>query len=173
MDLRALDDPQPLEVSSIDDIHVLAGWEHWLKLSFSTPDLHITRGWSLVSRATEVAFEAHARALRGPVVYSFLDADSLPEPEALEMALKGKRFACNWTQIAFPTGALEAPRAFAASPAGSFRVLLCKLATGSTLPHHEAEGEGDFFTREIPAAYSSLALVESSPATNESKQASL
>ncbi|KAL8441353.1 hypothetical protein Emag_007253 [Eimeria magna] len=147
MDLRALEEPQPLEICVIDDINALAGWEYWLKLSYFTTDLHV--------------------ALHGPVVYSFLDADRMQDPQALDEALKGRRFRCNWEQQIFPAGALEAPSSYSASPTGTFRVLLCKLATGSTLAHQESAG--DFATREIPGAYASLALIESSPASNETK----
>ncbi|KAL8437422.1 hypothetical protein ACSSS7_001017 [Eimeria intestinalis] len=147
MDVRALEEPQPLEICAIDDINALAGWEYWLKLSYFTADLHV--------------------ALHGPVVYSFLDADRMQDSQALDEALKGKRFTCKWEQQIFPAGALEAPSSYSASPTGTFRVLLCKLATGSTLAHQESAG--DFATREIPGAYASLALIESSPASNESK----
>ncbi|XP_026191242.1 uncharacterized protein LOC34618390 [Cyclospora cayetanensis] len=167
MDSRALEEPQPLDICLLDDINVLAGWEYWLKLSYYTADLHIVRAWSLNSRATEVSFESQARALQGAIVYSFLDADRLQNPQSLDEALKGRRFACDWEQQVFPVGALEAPVSFAASPTGTFKVLLCKLATGSTLAHQEADG--DFATREIPGAYASMALIQSSPATSETK----
>ncbi|KAL8271405.1 hypothetical protein Esti_004606 [Eimeria stiedai] len=191
MDVRALEDPQPLKICVIDDINALAGWEYWLKLSYFTADLHVVRAWSLNSKSTEVSFESQARAsvasslrppwpprqlssdaasafaLHGPVVYSFLDADCMQDPQDLDEVLKGKRFTCNWEQQIFPAGALEAPSSYSASPTGTFRVLLCKLATGSTLAHDESAG--DFATREIPGAYASLALIESSPATNETK----
>ncbi|KAL8446580.1 hypothetical protein Emed_005034 [Eimeria media] len=213
MDVRALEEPQPLEICVIDDINALAGWEYWLKLSYFTTDLHVVRAWSLNSKSTEVSFESQARAsgslspshlnrlslcylellftrlsvlpfashhirlnsiagvlfqaLHGPVVYSFLDADRMQDPQALDEALKGRRFTCNWEQQIFPAGALEAPSSYSASPTGTFRVLLCKLATGSTLAHQESAG--DFATREIPGAYASLALIESSPASNETK----
>ncbi|OEH76035.1 b-box zinc finger domain-containing protein [Cyclospora cayetanensis] len=107
------------------------------------------------------------QALQGAIVYSFLDADRLQNPQSLDEALKGRRFACDWEQQVFPVGALEAPVSFAASPTGTFKVLLCKLATGSTLAHQEADG--DFATREIPGAYASMALIQSSPATSETK----
>ena len=185
MDLRALDEPKPLDICLLDDINVLAGWEYWLKLSYFTADLHVVRAWSLNSRATEVAFESQARvgpqrhttpnridvciwwlvprlrvfspplcvhvchqhlhicvpqALRGAIVYSFLDADRMQNPQSLDEALRGRRFSCDWEKQVFPTGALEAPACFSACPTGTFRVLLCKIATGSTLAHQESEG---------------------------------
>lgn len=167
MDLRALEEPPPLDICLIDDIHVLSGWEYWLKLSYFTADLHVVRAWRLNSRATEAQFESQARALRGPIVYSFLDADRMPGPQTLDEALRARRFGCDWEKQIFPTGALEAPACFSACPTGTFKVLLCKLATGSTLAHQESEG--NFETRHIPGAYASLALIESSPATNETK----
>ncbi|CDJ56129.1 B-box zinc finger protein, putative [Eimeria maxima] len=167
MDLRALDDPPPLEIAQISDINVLSCWEQWLKLSFSTSDLHIVRAWTLQSRATEIAFEEQARALRGPIVYSFLDRDRIPGPVSLEEVIEGTNLSCNWAQLLYPVGALEAPPAFAACPASTFKILACKIATGSTLAHQDAEG--DFEKRKIPANYSSLALVQSSPSTNEAK----
>lgn len=65
MDLRALDEPQPLEISLVDDINVLAGWEYWLKLSYFTADLHVVRAWRLNSRSTEAQFESQARVRLG------------------------------------------------------------------------------------------------------------
>ncbi|KAL8435132.1 hypothetical protein Efla_006353 [Eimeria flavescens] len=163
MDHRALEEPLPLEICQVDDINELTGWEYWLKLSYFTADLHVVRAWSLNARATEVAFESQARAM----VYSFMDADRMRDPQAIDEALKGRRFSCDWEKEVFPAGALEAPACYSTCPTGTFRVLLCKLATGSTLAHQESGG--DFATREIPEAYASLALIQSSPSSDETK----
>lgn len=74
------------------------------------------------------------------MVYSFLDADRMPDPKTLDEALRERHFSCDWRKQIFPTGALEAPACFAACPTGTFRALLCKIATGSTLAHQESEG---------------------------------
>ena len=74
------------------------------------------------------------------MLYSFLDWDRIPGSPSFEDVLKGHRFGCNWRDIIFPVGALEAPKGFAASPAGAFKVLVCKIAAGSTLAHQDAEG---------------------------------
>ncbi|CDJ29778.1 B-box zinc finger protein, putative [Eimeria mitis] len=138
MDLRALDDPPPPEVTQLTDINTISCWEQWLKLSYGTSDLHIIRAWSLTSHATELAFDSQARALRGPLVYSFLDGDRLPAGVGREELLGGRHFSFDWAQLVYPVGALGAPPAFAACPAGTFRCFVALCPHCILIGHHSA-----------------------------------
>lgn len=51
----------PLDVFPIEDVDALAKWEYWLKLSYSTANLHVVRGWTLVKKTVGDAFEARAQ----------------------------------------------------------------------------------------------------------------
>lgn len=81
------------------------------------------------------------QALRGPILYSFLDLDSLKRPQSFEDAVKNGEFKCNWVEESYPTGALDPPVGVVAAPTGSFGILVCKVAAGATLVHQQGDGK--------------------------------
>lgn len=81
------------------------------------------------------------QALRGPILYSFLDLDNLKRPQSFEDAVKNGGFKCNWVEESYPTGALDPPVGVVAAPTGSFGILVCKVAAGATLVHQQADGK--------------------------------
>ncbi|PFH36410.1 B-box zinc finger domain-containing protein [Besnoitia besnoiti] len=153
------DRPGRVNVSVLEDLRTLAHWEYWVQLSLFTADLHIVGGWSLATYAEEQIFETKARALKGPVVYSFLDLNELETPQSLEDILAEKRVKSDWRKQIFPTGQCRPPVGFEGNPSGTFRLIVCKLALGTVISKDREPGEtGDanFKTCDIPGDFTAL-----------------
>ncbi|CBZ51957.1 putative B-box zinc finger protein [Neospora caninum Liverpool] len=157
------DRPSRVNVSVIEDLQILAQWEYWIQLSLFTADLHIVGGWSLATPAQEQLFDAKARALKGPTVYSFLDLNELETPQSLENIIAEKRVKADWRKQIFPTAQCRPPFGFEGNPSGTFHVMVCKLALGSVLSKDRESGEpGDanFKTCDIPGEFTALSRRE-------------
>ncbi|KAF7456581.1 B-box zinc finger domain-containing protein [Cryptosporidium felis] len=55
----------------IDDASVLARCEYMIQLSYYTPDLHVTRAWSLITKEQRETFNKYASNLGGHVIHGF------------------------------------------------------------------------------------------------------
>ncbi|KFG28976.1 B-box zinc finger domain-containing protein, partial [Toxoplasma gondii p89] len=98
-------------------------------------------------------------ALKGPIVYSFLDLNELETPQSLENIIAEKRVKSDWRKQIFPSAECRPPFGFEGNPSGTFHVMVCKLALGSVLAKDSEPGETgdeDFKSCDIPGNFTAL-----------------
>ncbi|KAK6591145.1 B-box zinc finger domain containing [Cryptosporidium xiaoi] len=124
----------------IDDAFVLSRCEYMIQLSFYTPDLHITRAWSLITREQRNSFNSYASNLGGHVIQSIYDLSELPMNQNFETIFGENKIALNSKKMIFKNGALPPPNGFDSNPMGVYRFLVFTLALGPILIVDEADG---------------------------------
>ncbi|KAH8741141.1 B-box zinc finger domain containing protein [Cryptosporidium ryanae] len=124
----------------IDDAFVLARCEYMIQLSFYTPDLHITRAWSLITREQRESFNRYASNLGGHVIQSIYDLSELPMNQNFETIFGENKITINSKKMIFKNGALPSPSGFDSNPMGIYRFVVFTLALGPILIIDEADG---------------------------------
>ncbi|OII76454.1 B-box zinc finger domain-containing protein [Cryptosporidium andersoni] len=117
----------------IDDAFVLSRCEYRLQLSFYTPDLHITRAWSLITRDQRESFNKYASALGGHIIQSVFDISKLSHDQGFDSILNESVIIVNPHTMVFTNGALSPPNGFEANPSGLYRFIIFTLALGPIL----------------------------------------
>merc|ERR1719456_1796551 len=100
----------PIRTEQISDVVELKQWEYWLQLSFQSTDLHVKRAWRLQSAEEEAELEKLARALRGPVVFSWINFDELTQGRGGQTALRQEELRAEWRERVYTAGTTDPPK---------------------------------------------------------------
>ncbi|EEA07316.1 B-box zinc finger domain-containing protein [Cryptosporidium muris RN66] len=117
----------------IDDAFILSRCEYRLQLSFYTPDLHVTRAWSLITRDQRESFNKYASTLGGHIIQSVFDISKLSHDQGFDSILNESVIIVNPHTMVFTNGALSPPNGFEANPSGLYRFIIFTLALGPIL----------------------------------------
>ncbi|KAH8583225.1 B-box zinc finger domain containing [Cryptosporidium sp. chipmunk genotype I] len=124
----------------IDDAFVLTRCEYMIQLSYYTPDLHVTRGWSLITKEQRERFNKYASNLGGHVIQCIYELSELPKNQNFDNIFGENKITINSKNMVFKSGALPPPKGFDSNPMGIYRFGIFTLALGPILMVDSIDG---------------------------------
>lgn len=124
----------------IDDAFVLTRCEYMIQLSYYTPDLHVTRAWSLITKEQRERFNKYASNLGGHVIQCIYELSELPKNQNFESIFGENKIVVNSKNMVFKSGALPPPKGFDSNPLGIYRFGVFTLALGPVLMVDSIDG---------------------------------
>ncbi|KAJ1612210.1 B-box zinc finger domain-containing protein [Cryptosporidium canis] len=124
----------------IDDAFVLTRCEYMIQLSYYTPDLHVTRAWSLITKEQRERFNKYASNLGGHVIQCIYELSELPKNQNFDSIFGDNKITVNSKTMVFKSGALPPPKGFDSNPMGIYRFGIFTLALGPVLMVDSVDG---------------------------------
>ncbi|OII72708.1 B-box zinc finger domain-containing protein [Cryptosporidium ubiquitum] len=124
----------------IDDAFVLTRCEYMIQLSYYTPDLHVTRGWSLITKEQRERFNKYASNLGGHVIQCIYELSELPKNQNFDTIFGENKIIVNSKSMVFKSGALPPPKGFDSNPMGVYRFGIFTIALGPILMVDSIDG---------------------------------
>ncbi|KAJ1607827.1 B-box zinc finger domain-containing protein [Cryptosporidium canis] len=124
----------------IDDAFVLTRCEYMIQLSYYTPDLHVTRAWSLITKEQRERFNKYASNLGGHVIQCIYELSELPKNQNFNSIFGENKITVNSKTMVFKSGALPPPKGFDSNPMGIYRFGIFTLALGPVLMVDNVDG---------------------------------